>query len=402
VVKEDHSVGVVAVSVVVRAGSRSETEAENGISHLMEHMLFKGTASRGVGEIDREIEGMGGIINAGTTQDFTNYWIVSATADYPQALRILADAVMHPLFPASELEKEKRIIFEEIRGAEVGPQGTLSRLVAEAAYPTHPYGRPIPGTPESLSGITREMLLAYHRKWYHPGNTSVVIVGDVDPAAAGRMVEAAFAGFPAAAAPNPHYAVPPLRLRMTELRESRPVRRTYFTMAFAAPPITKPEDVAAMDVLVTLLGDGFSSRQGRLVDMISADFLTQRDPGLLHIWAVCAPDQVAAARASILSEVDRLRTEPVAAAELAKAKRVLEVAYAFSNETYADQADTLGFYEGIATAQFALDYVAAIRRVSAADLTAVASRYLDPRRYVWAVVEPEAGTAPSASPGDQP
>ncbi|MGH7289956.1 MAG: M16 family metallopeptidase, partial [Myxococcota bacterium] len=190
---EDHSAPVVALNVWVRVGSADERTEQWGMAHVHEHMLFKGTTQRGVGEIASTVEGAGGNINAFTSYDMTVYHITMASRDAAVGFDVLADAMQNSTFDATELAKEEEVVIEEIRRSDDAPDNLLSRVLFETAYQTHPYSKEVIGTQESVRSFSREGLLDFYHSWYVPNNMTFVAVGDFDPKVALEQIQKAFA-----------------------------------------------------------------------------------------------------------------------------------------------------------------------------------------------------------------
>src|SRR3954454_5529279 len=192
-VEENHAAPVTALQVWVRVGSADELSHEAGLAHLHEHMLFKGTARRGPGEIARTIEASGGEINAWTSFDQTVYHVVVASQFTAQGLDVLADAITQAAFDPQELEREIEVVCEEIKRSLDSPARKLSKELFANAYTRHPYGKPVIGTEESVRSFTREGILRFYRRWYRPENCVVVVVGDVREAESVQRPQKLFA-----------------------------------------------------------------------------------------------------------------------------------------------------------------------------------------------------------------
>src|SRR5688572_10396736 len=188
IVDENHAAKVVAAQVWVRVGSADEREGEFGLAHVHEHMLFKGTERRKVGEIAADIEAAGGEINAWTSYDQTVYHVTIASHELEVALDILADAVQHSTFDADELGRELEVVLEELRRGNDTPSRVASEMLFETAYRAHPYRRPVIGYVDSVKSFTRDGILAFYRRWYQPRNMCLVVTGDVN---AEKVVEKA-------------------------------------------------------------------------------------------------------------------------------------------------------------------------------------------------------------------
>jgi zinc protease len=193
--EEMHDAPVVALQAWVHVGSADESDEIAGIAHVHEHMLFKGTERRGVGEIARTVEASGGEINAWTSFDQTVYHLVLSSEELETGVDILADALQHSSFDAEELEREVEVVVEEIRRADDSPARRMAKALFALAYEKHPYRRPVIGTQTAIRNLTRERILSFFRDSYRPDQVTFVVVGDFDRAALEALVERAFAGW---------------------------------------------------------------------------------------------------------------------------------------------------------------------------------------------------------------
>jgi zinc protease len=393
IVRENHAAPIVALDVWVDTGAINEDEENNGISHFFEHMLFKGTEKRGVGEFDREIEALGGRNNAGTAHDFTHYYVVVSSKFFDEALEALSDVIMNSAFDEEEIEKERLVVLEEKRRSLDNPMTVVFQTLYELSFPGHPYSRTVLGTMESISELEREDFLAYYSEYYVPNNIAFIVVGDVDGDEVIAKVEEAFRDFKPREIQRKSYAVEDaleVRRRVIE----RDVEQAYLGIAFLAPNITTKE-VYALDVLATILGEGRSSRlyrnvreEKRLVTSIDGFYIAQRDAGLVMILATLNPDNMDRAEGEILAEVAKLREEDVPVEELEKAKTLLITDYAYETETNLDQAMLLGYYHVVAgDYSLGLVYPQEIERVTAEELRKAAFKYLA-GAYSIAIVKP--------------
>jgi zinc protease len=375
---------VVAVQLWVRVGGRDERPEELGLSHYMEHMLFKGTPTRPPGSIDRLIEGLGGTSNAFTSYDFVHYDVVVPAAHVRSALEILADIAVNAAFVPAELEAEKKVVFEEMNLLEDDPEKFLARRLSEVAYRGHPYGRSILGSRELVQTLTRERLNAYYTKHYVPGNMTVVVVGPVTPAEVRPLAVATFGRLAASPPARPAtVAVPPLAGgRREDVR--RPEQQAYLGLAWqAAATGVASADIPAVDLLTYILGDGPSSRLNqtvredrRLVHAIEATYVTRELSGLVSVTARLDPGNLDAAEAAILDVVRRVRAEGVSEAERQRALVTAESFYAFDIETAEGLARTYGQADTTWTLDDELRYLARLREVTAAQIQAAARKYL--------------------------
>ncbi len=397
-VEENHAAPVVAIQVWMRVGSADELPDEAGLAHLHEHMLFKGTARRGPGEIARSIEASGGEINAWTSFDQTVYHVVLASQFFAEGMDVLADAVTSAAFDPDELKREIEVVCEEIKRSQDSPTRKLSRELFDSSFARHPYGKPVIGTEESVRSFTREGILRFYRRWYKAENAVVVVVGDVREGEALELAEKLFV-FPAGPfqpaprrPPEPRREQPLLRLKREPLKEG------YLSIAWPSPPMVH-DDVAALDALSIVLGHGEASRLHRtmkrdrlLCTEVQASCYTPVDPGLTIVGLTLQPTTVYEAVREALSQVYRVRSEEVNAEELSLACRMLESDAVYQRETVQGQARKLGFYQSSAGGvEFEQRYLEQVAQLTPARVREAAERWIDPQAVVLAALLPETG-----------
>ena len=389
VISQEHRASdIVAVQLWLRVGGRDEAPAELGLSHYLEHMLFKGTPTRPPGSIDAEVEGLGGNSNAFTSYDFTHYDLVVPVSGLRAAAALLADIAVNAAFVPAELESEKKVVFEEMNLTEDDPERFLQRRLTEAAYPAHPYGRPLLGTRELVESLTRETLNAYYKKHYVPANMVLVAVGPVTPAQA-RAVAAETFGQLTGPSPVRRPAAAPPRVAAGAAQDvRRPEQQAYLGIAWHAAP-TGNTDIYAVDLLTYILGDGPSSRlnqvlreQRGLVQTIEASYIPRQQSGLVSVTARLDAKNLDAAEAALREVVRRVREEGVTAAERERALTTAESSYAFDIETVEGLAKTYGQAETTWTLQDEVEYLTRLRRVTAEQIRAAARTYLGDDNYV--------------------
>ncbi|MFZ5775290.1 MAG: M16 family metallopeptidase [Thermodesulfobacteriota bacterium] len=394
IVKETPGTRVATVQFWVRAGSIYESAEEAGITHLIEHMIFKGTPSRGPGEIAGAIESAGGRINAYTSYEYTVYHATLSARHWETALSVLADALLNSSFDPAELEKEKLVVLEEIRMRQDRPELALFQELMTRAYTAHPYRLPISGTAESVSAISREMILHYIRNHYRPDNFTVVVVGDVQAAQVVSQVSALLAGLPRAEAqPQPLPQEPP-RLEPTLFALNGDVNQTQLALAFPGPAFRSP-DTAVVDVLMQILAQGNASRlydelrnHRGLVYRIDGSAFTPKDPGLLEFTATLDTGRVEEALEAALTEIFRLKYDKVTDQELERAKSNLESDFVFNLERAEGQARVLGSFEFLTGDPREDTYLERVRRVSKDDIQRIASLYLLGERLTCGTMAP--------------
>jgi len=395
---------VVAVQVWARVGSADERPGEEGLAHFHEHMLFKGTEQRGVGEVPAAVENAGGRINAYTSLDETVYHLTLPAAQLELGVDVLADAALHSVFDPEEIEREKDVVLEEIRRGEDSPWHVLSELVFAEAYRVHSYRRPILGTPESVASFDREKVTAFFRRWYGAENLLVVAVGDFDPQRARDAVARAFAGSRRGPRrPGDRPAEPePTGLRTALLR--RPFQRASLELAWLGVPFSHP-DTPHLDLLALILGQGDSSRlvrrvrdRDQLAEGVDAFCLTPRDRGLFSVSLETDPERAAAAVAGAVAEVERARRAPVRGEELEKARANFLALEHFERESVGGLGRKLGtFHVEAGDWRHESAYFEAIRKATPADLLRAAREHLDPGRLTVGAVLPEDARLPDAA-----
>lgn len=313
----------VAVGVWLSRGSRHEGDRWPGIAHFVEHMLFKGTTSRSAEEIAQSVDSIGGQIDASTGKENASYAIKVLDEHLPMAVDILSDIVLHPRFAADDLEREKGVVLEEIKMVEDMPDDLVHELFVQGYWPDHPLGRPILGSADSVSGITRDALVGYFGDAYTADQLVVVVAGHVGHAEARDLVEAAFGSVrpgvtrPADVRPTP---VPHAIIRQKELEQS------HICLGVGAYPQHHPDRYAGL-VLNTILGGSMSSRlfqnvreKRGLAYSVGSGISSFRDAGLLSIYAGCSNDKVREVVQVIMGEVQALVDAPVTAEELRRAQ----------------------------------------------------------------------------------
>ncbi|MBK8012685.1 MAG: insulinase family protein [Deltaproteobacteria bacterium] len=407
IVEENHASRVVAAQVWVRVGSADELPDEAGLAHVHEHMLFKGTERRRVGEIASDIEAAGGEINAWTSFDETVYHVTIASREVDTALDILADAVQHSTFDADELARELEVVLEELRRGNDTPSRVASEMLFETAFEAHPYRRPVIGYLETVKAFTREKILAFYRKWYRPDNMCLVVVGDVETDKIIARAEALFESRETAepiVRPSRPVDQAPTVIRVA--KKVQDIQETHLGFSWLGTHLAH-EDTPAIDVLSVLLGTGQSSRlyrrvkrEAELVNDCYAFSYTPQDPGLLAVGAQIHGDQakVEAAFRALLKETLRLTYEEPEMAEVEKARTIIVSDSVYQKETVQGIARKHGYFHLVAgRSDFEAEYYAKVRSVTPADVRAVATKYLKPNGLSVATLLPE-GSAGAMEP----
>lgn len=391
-----HAVAPVAeVQIWARVGSADERPGEEGLAHFFEHMLFKGTTRRGVGDVAGEVEGAGGRINAYTSYDVTVYHATVPSSATALGVDVLADAVRHSVFDPAEIEREVAVVLEEIRRGEDSPGQVLGNAVFAEAFRAHPYRFPILGTPASVSTFSRERVLAFHRRWYTPDNLMVIVVGEIEPASVLEAIRTAFEGAEPARTPRGRTPEPP-RAGLRTAVLVRPFERASFELACPAPRFAHA-DAPLLDLTAFILGEGDSSRlvhrvkeQEELADRVDATSWTPLDGGMFTAGVDVDAARIEDSIAAVARELERLRHEPVSGEELERARANFLASEHFERESVSGMARKLGSFELLAGIWSDEErYLKAIREATPATLHAAAARWLDPAQMTAVALMPE-------------
>ncbi len=406
VLREDHFAPVSALQIWVKAGAADERDPEAGVAHVHEHMLFKGTERRAVGEIASEIESAGGRINAWTSWDQTVYHIVVASRHTDTALDVLADAVRHSSFDPVELDRELGVVLEEWKRGQDSPGQRIFKAMFDAAYTVHPYRRPVIGTEESISGLTREKVLSFFKRFYAPNNMVLIAVGDFDSDHLKKQIDALLGDFEPHPIERPERPVEPSQNELRLRTERMQVREAHLSLGFHIPS-AHHEDAPVLDMLAFVLGEGESSRlyrrlviDSQLATSASAYAYTPPDPGMFMVSASLEAADLTKAYAAAIDELARVRDEPVSSEELERARANLEADFVYQAETVQGQARELGYSVVIhGDPDYDRVYLERIRSTTAADLQRVARKYLRSTNLTIVELLPE--EAPAALDREQ-
>ena len=382
--KEVHTSPIVTAMIWYRVGSRNEELGQTGKSHFLEHMLFKGTERFKKGQIDLITLKNGGGNNAFTSHDFTAYYFNFAADRWDVALEIESDRIINCAFDPEEFEAEKKVVIEELKTGLDSPWGLLLQEQEAAAFKVHPYRNPIVGWLQDVERATVEEQQAYYRRYYHPNNAILVLAGDFETDEVLTKVERAFGSVPAGAPP------PPMLLKEPPQRGERRLivrwrsKVPRLAIAYHAPQIAHV-DSYALQVLGVVLSEGKASRfYQRLVEreqsvtFVSAEYGESKDPTLFHIRAEARGDHsIEEIETSIYDELGRIAGGQLNEHELDRAKHQIEAHFILSRERTLDQAILLGQIETLYDLDYIDSYLPRINAVTAADVAAACSRYLN-------------------------
>jgi len=407
ILKADRSAALSSVQVWVKTGSiHEDRNLGAGLSHYLEHMLFKGTSHRAGREISATVQAHGGYINAYTTFDRTVYYIDLPSEHTAVAIELLADAVLNSTLPADETAKEKDVILREIAMTKDDPDNRLWESLFSTAFREHPYRQPIIGHRDVFSAVTREDLVDYYRARYVPNNLVVVVVGDIDVAATRAAVEQHFGAAPRMKLAPVLVPAEPLQLAARTEHRFEKVETTRAALAWPIPGLTH-DDAPVLDLLAMVLGSGDSSvlwqdirEKTGLVHTIDASSWNPGTSGLFCISFTADADKRVAATDAIHKALARCATRGFSAAQLKKALRQLVVGEINTRKTMSGQASRLGAAEVVVgDLDFSRAYFERLRTITPAELRRVLRAYLTPDRLTSISLNPLA-VAPVAEGAD--
>lgn len=387
-----------SICVYVGAGSRYEDEGQAGISHYVEHMLFKGTKRRPTSiDISAAIEGIGGVINGSTDRELCSYWCKVALPHFLQGLDVLMDIISEPLFDVGEVETERAVIQEELGMSHDHPSYLVDMLIDSMMWPNQPLGRDVGGSKESVQGITHEMLVEHFTRQYIPSNMVVSVAGDIPHDQIVDAINARVKDHSGGTPQNWHPVIANQADRPQAKVEYRKTEQAH--LCFGLPGIaTDHSDRYALDMMNTVLGEGMSSRlfsevrekQGLAYD-IHSSVSHLRDTGAIVVYAGVDPKKAARTVSTILGELERMKKgvsqeELNRGRELAKGRLLLRMEDTRAVAAWAGAQEML--HEQVLTVENVVQRVDAI---TTDDVNEVANRYLLPERQSLAVVGPFRG-----------
>lgn len=402
IVQDDPSSALVALQMWVQVGSAEEAPKETGLAHVLEHVIFRGSSEPGHGKLASKIENLGGRINGYTTHERTVYHMILPAFQRRNGLRLLAEMMHLPNLEQAELQKEIQVVLEEWMQGQDNPTVRVSRELFKTAYSSLPYGRPIIGTPETLNGVTWEMVTRFHHRWYTARNMTLVVVGNATVDETKKDITELFGSLPSGGdAPRRGLQeMPQTEPRITIVRA--PVRQAHLMLGFPIPKASDPES-PGLDLLAFILGRGESSRLAQKVKMaegrvnsIFASTFAPKGQGLFLVQARLEAEKARQALEATLKEVFRLREEDATPAELSRARVTFARAFVESGETVQGRAAQLGRFQVLfGDPNYEKTYLETIRRIDAEKLRALARTFFRADRLSVSLLLPEGANSPT-------
>ncbi|WAS04617.1 pitrilysin family protein [Gloeomargaritales cyanobacterium VI4D9] len=383
-------------SLWMGCGSQHELDVHNGMAHFLEHMVFKGNDRVPLGLFEQRVERVGGLTNATTSQEYTQFFVTTAPQDFPEVAPLLMDLVMAPGLAEEEFHRERQVVLEEIRRAQDVPQRRLMQRVLALAFAGLPYARPVLGSAEVVAQITPQAMRAFHQQWYGPERLTAVVVGDL---AVERLLEvvvpsvqACQGGDPAPSCPFPNPVC--TFLHREELVDD--VQQARLVLSWRVPGLTDFNTVCALDALAMILGQGRTARlvwelrhERGWVTGVTVQNMSFVHQGLFWIGVQAPASHLASVLGVIEEHIARLASEPIGAEELAHLRRRVASRFIFANETPAERAGLYGYYQTVlGDISPGLGYPGTVASLQASVLQQTAQTYLTPALMGQVVMRP--------------
>ena len=394
-IKESHSAPIVTVDVWCGTGAASEVDSLNGISHFFEHMFFKGTPRHPRGEMDKIIKGLGGENNAGTSVEYTHYYVTVPSENYLVAMDVLSDALINSSFEPDEITKERDVVKAEIRRKEDTPSSKVFVVFERVFGAGTPYEMPVLGTFETLDRVNHAAFKNYLKAKYTAENTAVVVTGDINTKQIADAIGKYFESIPRGKPSLPDFTVAEPTEKNVGV-EYKDVNRGYIMLGYLTQGRKDKAESQALEVAATILGDGRSSmlhqslvEQKKLANAVSAWSWDLREAGALGADASFDPGKEEEVKAAILEEFAKLAEKGPSAEELSKAKALLKTSFAFSTETTAGRATAIGLAYTSGTLDQTLEYQKRVDSVTAEQVKEVVRKYTAAKYPAVAMILPK-------------
>ena len=395
VIQEVRNNPIVTIDTWIKTGSIDEDDSNSGVAHFLEHLFFKGTKNHEPGEFDKILETKGAITNAATSKDFTHYYITIPSKDFDLAMELHADMLMHPMIPRNEMEKERKVVLEEISKDTNSPNKILHENLESMLYSVHPYKRRVIGRSEVIETITREQVLNFYNAHYSPSNMVTVVIGDVDTNRALAKIKEVFNE---GVKKQDKYTYPkdPQLTKQQKKVSYANVQSGYMLIGFRGVSITD-KDSYALDVLSTIMGEGRSSvlnqvlkEKKRIAFSISAGNSTYKDDGIFYVSANFEPNKCKLVQDVVFEEIAKIQKNGVTEEQLKLAKNIIERNTYYSRESVSNISTEIGYTMALTgDIKFYDSYLTNIKNVTKEDVKRVAEKYLGVDRSAISIVMPE-------------
>lgn len=408
--------GLINISSWVKTGSINENDVNNGISHFLEHLMFKGTSKHKAGEFDKTLESRGAIVNAATWKDYTFYYVTipkgSDERNFKDTLKLHADMMLDPVIPPNEIgepfdindpqitnKRERHVVIEEIRMRKDQPWTKVYNALNKELYTQHPYRRDVIGNEQIISTISRETILEYYKTFYTPNNITTIVVGDLNPDEIIPQIceEFNFKGRENTELVQHEIDEP---TNETKIKEQYSKINTGFLMVgYLGAKAVDIKTSTILEMICIILGQGQSSRLYQeliekadepIFNVVSTDYYHFKDGGNVFIDANFKPEAKEKAIELIKEQINKICNDGVTDSELKKAKKKLKAGFADNSETVSDIAETIGFYMTVCNdLKYVEEYKNVIDTITIDDIKTTAKKYLDINHAVISILMPE-------------
>ena len=404
------------VSTWVKTGSINEDDNNNGISHFLEHLMFKGTHKHPAGYFDRTLEAKGAIVNAATWKDYTFYYVTlpkgQDNKDLNLAIELHADMMLDPVLPEDEIgapfdlndttvtdKRERHVVIEEIRMRDDQNWTKIYNACNFNMYTNHPYKRDVIGTPEIISRVTRDDIMNYYQKFYTPANMTTIVVGDFNNKEILEKIEKEFDFKERKNSPERIYEIDKPVQEKKVVTNSAHVNTTYFMYGWLGPKACDIKGTICLDIISIIFGDGTSSRLYQnliekqpepIFNVINSEHYQFKDGNNFFIQANCKPELKDLAIELVEKELANLLDNPITEAELKKAKKKIKSRFAFSAETVSEIGETIGYYMTVCEdLKLIEEYLKDLESITIDDLNTSIKTYLNINNAVLSILVPE-------------
>ena len=408
--------GLINISSWVKTGSINENDVNNGISHFLEHLMFKGTSKHKAGEFDKILESRGAIVNAATWKDYTFYYVTipkgSDDRNFKDTLELHADMMLDPVIPPNEIgeqfdindpqiktKRERHVVIEEIRMRKDQPWTKVYNALNKELYTKHPYRRDVIGNEQIISTISRETILEYYKTFYTPNNITTIVVGDLNPDEIIPQIckEFDFKGRENTILVQQEIDEPTNRTKIKE--QYSKINTGFLMIGYLGAKATDIKTSTILEMICLILGQGQSSRLYQeliekadepIFNVVSTDYYHFKDGGNVFIDANFKPEAKEKAIELIKEQINKICNEGITESELKKAKKKLKAGFADNSETVSDIAETIGFYMTVCNdLKYVEEYKNVIDTITLDDIKITAKKYLDINHAVISILMPE-------------
>jgi zinc protease len=407
--------GLVNISTWVRTGSINENDKNNGISHFLEHLMFKGTHKHKAGEFDKILEAKGAIVNAATWKDYTFYYVTLPKGendeDFKLALELHADMMIDPILPYDEIgapfdindknigtKRERHVVIEEIRMREDQPWTKVYNSINNNMYTSHPYKRDVIGTPQIISQIKQEEIMGYYKKFYCPSNMTTIVVGDFNHKEILDKIEKLFDFKDRLNISKTVYNIDKPTKETKYIENKACIKSAFLMFGYLGVIATDIKNCIMLDMLSLILGEGASSRlyrnliensSERIFNMIDSEHYIFRDGGNFFIQANFNPQYKEKAIELVKQELENIKTT-ITEDEIKKAKKKIKSRFASNAETVSEIGENIGYYMTVCDdLSLITDYLKLLEEITVKDIENIAKQYLNINNAVISVLMPE-------------